>query len=258
MAGKDAAGTTRVEYDRRAPDYHRARDLPLDALEPLRRALAAYLTSHSSPVLDVGAGTGHFARAFAEWFAVDVVGIEPSAGMREEARRLNAHRRVYYVAGRAEALPVRGGSCAAAWLSTVIHHVADLRACARELRRALVPGGPVLIRSAFPDRLDRITLFRYFPEARRVAEAFPSIECAESAFRSAGFALEHVEDIPQVSAPSHEEMLRRVRAHGRADSTLAGLSAEEFGRGVRALESAVAAREPSGAVVDHLTLLVMR
>jgi SAM-dependent methyltransferase len=256
MAAKDTTAGTRVEYDRRAADYHRARDLPVDALEPLRRGVAAYLTS--SPVLDVGAGTGAFARAFADWFAIDVVGIEPSAGMRHEACRLNAHRRVFYVAGRAEALPVKTGRCAAAWLSTVVHHLADLRACARELRRALVPGGPVLIRSAFPDRLDRITLFRYFPEARRVAEAFPSIERIESAFRSAGFALEHVEDIPQVSAPSLEEALRRVRAQRHADSTLAGLSQEEFGRGVRALERAVAARELSGPVVDHLTLLVMR
>ena len=127
MAGKDEAAGVRVEYDRRARDYHHARDLPLDALEPLRRALAAHLTPRSSPLLDVGAGTGRFARAFAEWFALDVVAVEPSAGMRHEARRLNAHPRVSCVAGWAEALPVRGGSCAAAWLSTVIHHVADLR-----------------------------------------------------------------------------------------------------------------------------------
>jgi ubiquinone/menaquinone biosynthesis C-methylase UbiE len=257
MHPKDGSATP-VDYDRAAGAYHQARDMPPDALKPLHSALASYLTSRSSPVLDVGSGTGQFSRALAEWFAVHVVGIEPSAGMRHEARRLNLHPRVSYVAGRAEALPVRARSCGCAWLSTVIHHIGDLCACARELRRAFVPGGPVLIRSAFPGRLDRITLFRYFPEARRVAEAFPSIERTETAFRAAGFALEHLEDVPQVSAPSLAELLSRVRAHRGADSTLASLSEEAFARGVRALEHAVVAGEASGPVVDHLTLLVLR
>ena len=70
-----------------------------------------------------------------------------------------------YLAGHAAAIPVGDGQCGSAWLSTVIHHIPDLRACARELRRVLHPGERVLIRSAFPGRLDGITLFRFFPEA---------------------------------------------------------------------------------------------
>jgi ubiquinone/menaquinone biosynthesis C-methylase UbiE len=46
---------------------------------------------------------------------------------------------VAYVGGEAERLPLRDDSCAAAWLSTVIHHVGDLSGCAQELRRVLEP-----------------------------------------------------------------------------------------------------------------------
>jgi ubiquinone/menaquinone biosynthesis C-methylase UbiE len=37
---------------------------------------------------------------------------------------------VVYVGGRAEAVPLRDGSVAAAWLAFVVHHVADLARCA--------------------------------------------------------------------------------------------------------------------------------
>jgi SAM-dependent methyltransferase len=47
----------------------------------------------------------------------------------------------------------------AAWLSVVVHHLADLPAAAEELRRVLVPGGRVLIRGAFPGRHQHLTLF---------------------------------------------------------------------------------------------------
>ncbi len=42
----------------------------------------------------------------------------------------------------------------------VIHHIPDLGACAQELRRVLRPGGPILIRSAFPGRLDGNSVWR--------------------------------------------------------------------------------------------------
>jgi ubiquinone/menaquinone biosynthesis C-methylase UbiE len=116
---------------------------------PLRRGAGR---APALPVLDVGAGTGTFARAFAAWFGVRVVGIEPSAAMREVAERESAHPGVVYRAGSAEAMPLADTSGAVAWLSTVIHHVTDLRALARELRRTLVASAPVLIRSAFRPR----------------------------------------------------------------------------------------------------------
>lgn len=94
-----------------------------------------------------------------------------------------------------ESLPLRAASCAAAWLSTVIHHIADLDAAARELRRVLRGDGPVLVRSAFPGREHGITLFRFFPGARRALARFPSVARVGEAFAAAGFRLVEERDV---------------------------------------------------------------
>jgi ubiquinone/menaquinone biosynthesis C-methylase UbiE len=243
----------RVDYDRMAARYDRGRALPADGLEGWRAALAAYLPPPDAlPVLDLGAGTGRFASAIADWFGVGVVAVEPSAGMRRQAARAGRHARVAWVGGLAERLPLRDACCGGAWLSTVLHHLDDLAGCAREVRRVVRAGGPVLVRSAFPGRHDRITLFRFFSGAGRVADTFPAV----GAFRAAGFAFEALRQVPQVSAPSLRAALERVRL--RADTTLAALPDEELAEGLAALERAAAAEATPTPVVDHLDLLVLR
>jgi ubiquinone/menaquinone biosynthesis C-methylase UbiE len=246
----------RVNYDQLAASYDRGRGMPLEALEGWRAALAAWLPPASGlPVLDLGAGTGLFAAAIATWFDAWVVGIEPSGEMRRQARQAHAHRRVAYVGGEAERLPLRDHSCAVAWLSTVIHHLGDLAGCARELRRVLEPGGPVLIRSSFPGRHGGISLFRFFPGAGRIAETFPTVEATVAAFAAAGFAVQTLQPVPQVSAPSLRAAMERIRL--RADSTLKPLPDEEFAEGLAALERAAAAETTPTPVIDQLDLLVL-
>jgi hypothetical protein len=128
--------------------------------------------------------------------------------------------------------------------------------CARELRRVLEPGGPVLIRSSFPGRHAQITLFRFFPGARQIAETFPTVEATVAAFAAAGFAFQALQQVPQVSAPSLQAAVERVRQ--RADSTLKPLPDNEFAEGLAALECAAAAETTPTPVVDHLDLLVLR
>jgi ubiquinone/menaquinone biosynthesis C-methylase UbiE len=247
----------RVDYDQMAATYDRGRGLSLAVLEAWRATLAAWLLPASGrPVLDLGAGTGVFAAAIATWFDTSVVAVEPSAAMRRQAQQVRPHPRVAYVGGRAERLPLRDGCCGGAWLSTVIHHLGDLPGCARELRRVLHPGSPVLIRSSFPGRHQGITLFRFFPGAGRIADTFPTVEVTVAAFATAGFAFEHLQQVPQVSAPSLRAAVERVRQ--RADSTLQPLPDEEFAQGLAALERAAAAESTPTPVVDQLDLLVLR
>jgi hypothetical protein len=137
----------------------------------------------------------------------------------------------------------------------VIHHVPDLGAAARELARALRPGGAVLVRNAFPGRLERITLFRWFPGAARVAESFPSVERVREAFAPAGFAFHSLEAVPQTSAASLREFAERVRS--RADSTLRRTDDAEFAAGLARLDRAAAAEREPTPVVDWLDLLVL-
>lgn len=246
---------SRVDYNRIAADYDRGRSLDLDGLTEWRAAIARHLPPRANPrLLDLGAGTGQFCFLLAEWFDASVVALEPSAGMRAQARLKPGDRRVKLIGGDGEHLPLRDGSCDAAWLSTVIHHIPDLRACARELRRVLADDGVVLIRSAFPGRLDGITLFRFFPAASRVVDTFPAVDATVAAFVAAGFARRSLESVAQVSAPNLSEACQRVRR--RVDTTLKGLSDAEFAAGLEAVEAAARTDRTAAPVIDRLDLLV--
>jgi SAM-dependent methyltransferase len=248
------AVVARVDYDRMAAAYARARVLPAGGLEPWRAAMAPWLAPGGGRVLDLGAGTGQFAAAIAAWFGAAVVAVEPSAGMRGRAEPRPG---VAWVGGRGERLPLREACCRAAWLSAVVHHLDDLPAAAGELRRVLRPGGPVLIRQAFPGRLDGITLFRrFFPAAAEIAARFPTVDEVAGAFAAAGFRVETLRTVAQLSAPSLAAYRDAIRL--RADTTLRLLPDEAFAAGLAAVERAAAAETTPTPVVDRLDLLVAR
>ena len=241
----------RIAYhDTDAEAFAATRHLTDDGLTAWRSAVTRHLAPHPGMrLLDLGAGTGSWARAFTSWFpGLDVVAVEPSAAMR--ARCAFAP----LVAGDAGHLPLATGSVDGAWLSTVVHHVPDLAAAARELRRVVRPGAPVLIRSAFAGRHEAITLFRYFPEAVRVLDTFPSVAEVEAAFLGAGFTAAVVEQVPQVTAPSLREAAAGLRRE--AHTPLQLITDDEYAAGVRRMRAA--ARVDTGPVVDALDLLVLR
>jgi ubiquinone/menaquinone biosynthesis C-methylase UbiE len=244
---------SRLDFNRVADVYDAGRGLPEEALEAWREAVAPYFPAVDRPlVLDLGCGTGRFAVALARWFNARVVGVDVAAQM---LRRAAAHPHVDYVLGDAQRAPLRDASVDAVWLSTVIHHVPDLPACARELRRVLRPDRPVVVRSWFPGRAD-VLHFRYFPASRRHAETFPTIEETIDAFAAAGFRMEALESVPQTSAASLAEFRDRVRL--RADTTLQAISDDEFAAGLAALDRDVAAETAPAPVISRLDLLVLR
>ncbi|GHH41489.1 class I SAM-dependent methyltransferase [Lentzea cavernae] len=227
-----------------AASYRVAREIPVEALAPWRDAVEPYLRP-DRVVLDLGAGTGLFVRAFAAWFPeVPVVAVEPSADMR-------AASGLPMLAGDACAVPLPDSSVDVVWMSTVIHHVRDLPAAGRELRRVLRPGGVVVLRSLFRERHGGIGLFRFFPEAVRGLPGFPTVR---EVAQGLGFAVERLEAVPQVTASSLADKASTVRQE--ADTLLRSLTVEEFEAGRERLRAAAAVE--SGPVVDHLDLLVLR
>jgi ubiquinone/menaquinone biosynthesis C-methylase UbiE len=112
---------SRTDDDQMAGRYDNDRAFALDQIDGWRRAVAGLVPTQSAPLLDVGSGTGIWAHAFAQWFGIRIVGIEPSSGMRTQAAAKRSHPQIGHVGGRAQAIPVSGQS-GAAWLSTVIHH----------------------------------------------------------------------------------------------------------------------------------------
>jgi ubiquinone/menaquinone biosynthesis C-methylase UbiE len=249
---------TSTDYDTMSVRYDDGRAFPLHQLEGWRRALVEFVSSRSAiPVLDVGSGTGIWSDALARWCGVRVVGVEPSKGMRAQAAAKRSHPRVAYIGGRADAIPLAGRSCAAAWLSTVVHHFGDLTAAAVELRRVLRPGAPVLIREGFTGRTDGIPWLRYFPEAYEVTETFwPTVDTVVRAFEPAGFRFETLRPVEQVTARNLRDYADLIRV--RADSTLIRLRDDQWVAGMRRLDAAAAISSPDEPVTSTLDLLVLR
>ena len=237
-----------------ARSYRVARQVPLPGLRQWRRAVERYASpAPGMTIVDVGAGTGWFATAFAEWFGVQVLAVEPSADMRAV---IPVHPSVTVLNGDAATMPIPDGSADAGWLSTVVHHIPDLPAAARELRRVLRPGAPVLIRQAFPERADGITMVRFFPETRRLLDSYPTVAQVRQAFATAGFAQVALAPVAQQTADNLQWYAERLGHARQADTLLRSLTDDEFAAGSERVRAA--ARDESEPVVDQLDLLVLR
>ena len=109
-----------------------------------RRALLQVGLRPGMTVLDVAIGTGLVAR---QALAItgdprDVIGLDISAGMLAEVRRLLG---IPLMQGLMEQLPVADACCDLVSMGYALRHVADLNATFREFHRVLRPGGVLLI-----------------------------------------------------------------------------------------------------------------
>src|SRR5262245_20723767 len=137
-----------VDYERVAGRYQHGRSLAADVLERWGDAVKAYLPAGPIRVADVGAGTGIFAAAWPRWTDATVVAVEPSAAMGGGGGADDPD--VTFVLATAEALPLGYGSMDVGWVSTALHHFADVHLAGRELARVLGPGARVLVRTYAP------------------------------------------------------------------------------------------------------------
>jgi ubiquinone/menaquinone biosynthesis C-methylase UbiE len=258
----------RISYDEQtAAAFKAVREVPRDGLSEWREAVRRHLRPWQGMTLvDIGAGTGAFASAFSGWFDLRVLAVEPSAAMRDQIPRTPT---IQVLEGNARALPLPDDSADAAWLSLVIHHIPDLRVAAREIRRVLRPGAPVLIRQGFPDRyepsgnlkLDSIEIVRWFPETARTVASFPSLEDTCEAFAAAGFHQHALEQIRETYPTSLADFLGQVDTFRQADTTMRNLTEDEFLRGKERLRRAVRHAEDTAKPETRsnwLDLLVLR
>jgi ubiquinone/menaquinone biosynthesis C-methylase UbiE len=242
----------RVDYDEMSARYDAGRQLDDWQVEPLRPVIAAHLPSSPARLLDLGSGTGQWSARLARWYDVDVVGVEPSSGMRSQAPHAD---RVSCVGGSAEHVPLRDDTVDAAWLSVVVHHFDDLPQAAREIRRVLRPEGCVLLRTGVPDLIPRdpapvVECVRaagkegtvtytglHFPSSLSVLDTFPSLAELDGAFGEAGFDRVDARLVAHGQARSMREFRDKVAV--RADSTLVPVPDDEWERGLRALDGLV-------------------
>jgi demethylmenaquinone methyltransferase/2-methoxy-6-polyprenyl-1,4-benzoquinol methylase len=124
-------------------------------------------------VLDVATGTGQMAREAARIVHPSgvVIGVDPSRGMLEEARKSATGP---LVQGIGEALPFAAERFDFVSMGFALRHVSDLEAAFAEYRRVLKPGGRVLLleitrpRSGLGRWLARIYLQKVLPLLVRI------------------------------------------------------------------------------------------
>jgi len=251
----------RISYDdQTAAAFKAVREIPREGLGHWREAVRRHLRPlPGMTVADVGAGTGAFAGAFRDWFGLSILAVEPSTAMRAQIPRRPGIR---VLAGDAGALRLPDGSVDGVWLSLVIHHIPDVEAAAREIRRVLRPGAPVLIRQGFPGRADMRHTFpwEFFPETALTADTYPSVERTCHAFATAGFRRDALEQVPE-KLITLADFLAQADTFRRADSNMRRLTEEEFIRGKERLRRAVQHAEETPSQeprTNWLDLLVLR
>ena len=122
-------------FDLAAPEYERGRpEYPGEAIDLL---IARLGLGPGRQTVDLGAGTGKLTRAIAAR-GINVLAVEPAAGMRAEFARRVPDVRV--VEGTAEAIPLPDGSVDAA-VSGQAFHWFNVPAAAREIARVVRPRG---------------------------------------------------------------------------------------------------------------------
>lgn len=170
-------------------------------------------------VLDVGCGTGGFARAIAESTGARVIGLERSPRFLEHARRLpgTSVGRVEWLEADAEELPLAEASVDRVVLSLVLHQLRSPRRAVAEARRVLRPEGIVLVRTIAPEDVGRRVPERYLPSmAAADTGRMPAVDTVERWLREAGFESverqRHARNKPLELESEERELLVEVRS----------------------------------------------
>jgi ubiquinone/menaquinone biosynthesis C-methylase UbiE len=125
-----------------------------------------------STLLDVGAGTGKYARALADR-GYAVIAVEPSEIMRSQSI---PHPQVHMIAAAAEHIPLADGSAHGAFVVLALHHFQDRAMALREMLR-VVGDGPLVIFTFEPSALGRFWLADYFPRlGREIRSSFAELD----------------------------------------------------------------------------------
>ncbi len=247
-----------VDYNQRQHQgYAAGRAMPDES-----RAIWAEALARRAPearplsVLDLGSGTGRLTPMLAETFGGPVWGVEPFDRMREQAEAADHPATVTYLAGRAEDIPLADVSCDLVVAFLSLHNVRDDRpAAAREIRRVLRPGGRVLIRSSFSDRLPLIDWHQWFEGAREAElKMFPTTGEVEAMFAAVGLERLALDVVRERYADSLAEQAERLKT--RAISTFEYLDEAAIEAGFRKLDEAVA-RDPGGPVYGDGDLMTL-
>jgi ubiquinone/menaquinone biosynthesis C-methylase UbiE len=225
--------TASQHFDRLAARYSELRTAGAE-VDPVTEAVVELGRLRGCRVLDVGCGPGTVVRQLAQGFAVEAVGIDPSAKMIEVARAEVGDQGEFHV-GPAEELPFESDSFDGVVMRWVVHHL-DRSPAFAEIHRVLRPGGRLVVTTTDPDAVETFWMAPCFPsyvaiERRR----FPDGEMLIRELLDAGFTGVRVEPFVLERRFSRTEALEKIRA--RAYSSFVFMSDEEYEAGLVAAEA---------------------
>jgi ubiquinone/menaquinone biosynthesis C-methylase UbiE len=223
----------RVDYDAIAAAFDRRY-----ARNRYDGTLAALLdfVGRAVEVAEIGCGTGHWLAEIADRGRT-IVGIDPSQGMLDVARRSAPH--AFLIRARAESLPIRTASLDRIFAINAFHHFGDKRAFVGEARRVLKPAGRLLTIGLDPHTgLDQWWVYEYFPAALDAdRERYPPTSTIRDFLTNAGFVNATTAVAQHIPATKpFAEALEQGVLDRQSTSQLMVISDADYDRGRRRLE----------------------
>jgi malonyl-CoA O-methyltransferase len=210
----------RLDKKKVAQSFSRAA-LTYDSVAQLQRDIGATLFSHvpkalpaQSLVLDVGSGTGFFARQLATQYpASQVVGLDIAEGMLHYAAA--QQKGISWLCSDAELLPLADNSVDLIFSSLAIQWCNNLPQLMVELARVLKPGGQLHIATLGPQTLHELKSAWQQVDDYVHVNRFQSLQSIISAVQSAHLA---ASDVQQENRILHydrlNELTRELKALG--------------------------------------------
>ena len=217
--------------------YDRGRDHGPEMLQLWMNYVASCVGEQRlNTILDLGCGTGRFSESLAARFDAEVIGIDPSQKMLDQARKKLRDRRVQYQPGCGEAIPLPNDSVDLIFTSMTFHHFKDHMLVGRECRRVLRDGSAVVVRTGTREHIPSYPYVEFFPESYPILEdVLPNAAFVREVFESAGFSTVSSDVIIQEIAADYTIYAEKLAAG--ADSVLAQLSATDFQAGIEAIRA---------------------
>src|SRR5437899_416111 len=196
-----------MDYDATeiASTYDRGRDHGPEFLDLWMNVVSSHVKDQRiKTIMDLGCGTGRFSEALRARFGAEVVGIDPSKKMLEQARSKPSDGRIRYESGRGESIPLPDNSVDLIFMSMIFHHFDNPMLAARECRRVLRDGATALVRTGTRERISSYPYVDFFPESRAIlTEVLPANAFVREVFEAAGFRMVALGLVTRQIAPSY-------------------------------------------------------
>lgn len=248
----------RLDYDQIAHLYDEPiRDHRLDS------NLVSFVEARSDTdeaglaILDVACGTGKQLTANRSMFAhMTMVGLDRSVGMLEIARRRCAE--VTWIHGDGTKLGFHHSSFDYVSNQFAYPHIRDKEALLNEIHRVLKPGGRFVMTNIDPWRMPDWNIYRYFSEARSIAERdFLRVDAFVALMQRVGFERVSARDIQIELKESLNDFLRYAASRHRCSQFVA-IPDRAYSRGLDRVREAVQnAADPDTPAESQVVLVTI-